>query len=246
MAQTPTQTQTMKFTTDCQLSAGKVTEIKLPNLSKLCKIPNKITITSYDDDGNEAPATGIQCRIYTGSGEIIHRSEPQFRLSNEIDLAPYIGLVEKTGTLKVGLTNRSTDSIKLRIYTEYTSSYGGILLEEKIDHFENVLNEIYNKGYCTRIVLSFNKPLDSLEFAGVASCIEGAEQWVQPLNVPIDADNNDANAVYNIDLTSEGLGALYSDNLNFLELRAHAKKSAEGREVFYMYVIAYGFPRSAP
>jgi hypothetical protein len=232
----------MKFVTDCLLSAGKMTDIKLPNLSKLCKIPSKLTITSYDDEGVESPATGIQCRIYAGSSEIIHRSEPQMRLSNEMDLAPFMGLVEKTGILKVGLANRSTDTLKLRVYTEYIPSYGGILLEEKIDHFENVLNDIHSKGFCTRIVLSFNKPLESLEFAGVASCVEGAEHWVQALKVPIDSDND--SAVYNIDLTSEGLGALYSDNLNFLELRARAK-AVDSNRVFYMYVIAYGFPRGA-
>ena len=234
----------MKFATDCQLSAGKIAEIKCPNLARYYRIPNRVTISCFEDE--EVPASGLQCRVYAGNTEIIHWAEPSFRLTNELDLSPFIGIVEKTGALKVSITNRSTDTKKLRVYTDYIPSYGSVLLEEKVDHFENVLNEIYNKGYCTRIVLSFNKPLESLEFAGVASCLEGSEHWIQPLNVPVDTadnDGNDGDQVYNIDLTVEGLGAIYSENLNFLELRAKAKRTDDDRSIFYMYVMAYGFPK---
>ncbi len=231
----------MKFVTDCVLSAGKVAELKSPNLAKYCKIPNKVTISVYDDNDREVPATGIQCRIYSGGTEIIHWSEPSFRMTNEIDLSPFIGIIERLGTLKISLTNRTTNPLKIRVYTDYIHSYGSLLVEDKLDHFDNVLNDIYNKGYCTRIVLSFNKPIESLQFASVATCLEGGDSWVHSFNVPA---SSDPEAFYNIDLTSEELGPLYSDNLNFLEIRAQPKKSAgDDRSVFYMYVMAYGFPR---
>jgi hypothetical protein len=92
-------------------------------------------------------------------------------------------------------------------------------------------------------VISFNKEVDTLEFASVAEKEEGGEgAWIEPFNVPIDTELDVEDQLYTIDFTEKNLGPLYSENLNFLEARATAKKAESDRETFYMYVTAYGFP----
>jgi hypothetical protein len=233
----------MKFVTECLLPAGKSNVIQCPNLTKQCQVPGKIMITEKTSEGEEVAISGVLCRIHGGGAEIGNYGEPTFKLSNEINLSPYSGIIEKTGSVTVLLTNRSGDPKRVRVHVDYVESYGGIILEEKIDHFENLLSDIHSKGYCTKLVLTFSQQLESLEFANVAECLEGQESWVQPLNVPIDDDLDLDDQVYVIDFTTPELGSMYSENLNFMELRAHMKPtSGERQPTMYMYVTAYGFP----
>ena len=232
----------MKFVTECLLPAGKSNQTTLPNLTKKCQIPIKIIITERVS-GVEVPISGILCRVHGGGTEIGNLGEPTFKLSNEIDLSPYLGMVEKTGQVSVTLTNRSSDPKHVKIYAEYTSSYGGVLLEEKIDHFETLLRDIQSKGFCTKLVLSFSHPLQSLEFANVAECLDGSENWIQSINVPIDDELDVEDQIYVIDFTTPDLGSDYSENLNFMGLRAQTKTTNEEHQpTLYLYVTAYGFP----
>jgi hypothetical protein len=231
----------MKFSTTCFLSVGKSATLQCPNLTKKCKIPIKIVLTEVDSDGNETPASAIICKLSTGGTEIGHLNEPSFRLTNEIDLSSYKGVIDRNGTVTVNLTNRSTDPKNLMMHTEYVESFGGILSEEKIDHFETLLTDIKTKGFCTRLVITANRQLESLEFAGKAEC-DDHESWVQPLNVPIDTELDVDDQVYNIEFAAAELGPLYSENLEFLELRAKAVKTEADTGTFYLYVLAYGFP----
>ena len=131
--------------------------------------------------------------------------------------------------------------------TVYRESKGGILIEDKTDHYEQVLKNIKAKGYCTRMVLTFNKPLTVLEFATVAEHVPDANQssevgWIQGLSVPVDNELSPEDQMYVIDLVEQG--EMYPDHLDFLELRAKAEKKDGDNEPLYMYLIAYGFPYS--
>lgn len=235
----------MRFITTCFVTAGKCNTIKLPILTKQSLVPSLISITEIKD-GEEVPITGVLCRVSTGGTEVGNYGEPTFKLTNELDLSPYKGIVDRFGNVSVIITNRTSDPKRVKLYTDYKPSHGGVLLEEKIDHFEKLLNDIHSKGFCTRLVLSFNKAVETLEFASVAEHVEGHEgavgEWIQPFNVPIDTELDVDDQVYTIDFASPDLGSLYSENLNFLEVRAVPKKTDTGSEAFLMYVTAYGFP----
>lgn len=229
----------MKFVTSCVVAAGKTNTINFPNLTKRSLIPIKLTITEQQD-GEEVPINGCLARVHAGGLELCNCGEPTFKLTNELDLSMYKGLVERTGVVSITITNRTTGVKRLKLYSEYASSYGGVLLEEKTDHCENLLHDIHAKGFCTKLVISFNKQADVLEFANTAECLEG--KWLEPFSIPIDNELDVDDQIYTIDFTSEDLGAEYSENLNFLEARATAKKSENDKEPLYMYVTAFGFP----
>lgn len=231
----------MKFVTACVITAGKTTTINFPVLTKQSLVPNIISLTELKGD-EEVPLTGVLCRVHTGSAEVGSYGEPSFKLTNVIDLSSHKGLVDRNGKVSITITNRTTDPKRVKVYTDYRSSFGSILLEEKIDHFDNLLNDIHSKGFCTRLVISFNKPIETLEFASVANHIEGEGEWIQPFNVPIDNELDVEDQVYTIDFAEKDLGPLYSENLNFLEMRVVAKKVENDREPLYLYATAYGFP----
>lgn len=239
----------MRFVTTCLVTAGKTNTINFPILTKQSLVPSLISVTEIKD-GEEVPITGVLCRVHAGGTEIGNYGEPTFKLTNELDLTSFKGLVDRSGKVSVTLTNRTTDPKRVKLYTDYRSSHGSVLLEEKIDHFENLLNDIHSKGFCTRLVISFNKAVEALEFASVAEHVdcEGTDdecaigEWIQPFNVPIDTELDVEDQVYTIDFADKDLGPLYSENLNFLETRVVAKKADNDREPLYIYVTAYGFP----
>jgi hypothetical protein len=232
----------MRFITTCVLTSGKSEQIEFPNLTRISKVPCKITITEEVREGEEIASTGILCRIHAGGVEVGNYGEPSFRLTNEMDLSPYKGVVDRTGRVSVLVTNRTTDPKRLKFYIDYEKSMGGLLIEEKIDHFANVLNTIYNAGFCTKLIISFSRQVNRLEFASIAECEDSDGQWIEPFNVPIDKDLDIEDQVYTIDFTQKDLGAWYSDNLNFLVMRVEATKKDKDEPPLYMYISAYGFP----
>lgn len=231
----------MKFRTDCYLKNNTNHEIRFPNLTKQCKVPIMIVITETVDD-EEVPATNVMCRVTCNGSDIGNFNEPSFRLSNEIDLTPFKGIIDRSGKVGINLTNRSGDHKHLKVYCSYTDSYGSVILEEKTDHFEKLLSDIHARGFCTRLILMPSRKLDSLEFASTAECVVGIEDWIQPFDVPCDKELDAEDQTCNIDFSSNELGALYSENLNFLELRVNYPK-VEGADTLYVYAIAYGFPK---
>jgi hypothetical protein len=235
----------MRFVTTCLVAAGKTNTIGLPILVKQSLVPGHIVISEVKG-GEETPITGILCRVHAGGNEVGNYGEPSFQTSNEIDLDSFKGIVDRSGKVSITITNRTPEPKRVKIYTTYRTSYGSVILEEKIDHFENLLNDIHHKGYCTRLVISFNKHLETLEFASVAEHLGSDEdegdnvRWIQPFNVPIDSELDLEDQIYTINFAGKDLGQLYSENLNFLELRAVKKDS--DKETLYMYATAYGFP----
>lgn len=229
----------MKFVTECKLTSGKSTTVTVPNLTKKLLIPSKITL-NQTEGGKESPVKGILCRVNSKGAELAVCGEASFMLSNEIELNQSI--VEKSGAASINITNRSTDHKNIKMYVEYSRSYGSVLMEEKIDHFENVLSEIHKKGFCTRVLVTFSKDVDAIEFASVAECVDEKDKWVEPFSVPMDKELDLEDRICNIDLTSNDLGPMYSDYLNFLEMRVTETKKDDNREPLYMYIIAYGYP----
>lgn len=233
----------MRFVTTCLVTAGKSNTIGFPVLTKQSYVPNKIIVTEIGSDGEERAVNGILCRVHAGGAEIGNFGEPTFKLTNELNLSSYKGVVDRSGKVSISITNRSSEPKRLKLYTDYTRSHGSVILEEKIDHFENLLNDVHSKGFCTRLVISFNKQVESLEFANVAELEgDGEGNWIEPFNVPIDKELDVDDQVYTIDFTEKDLGPIYSENLNFLQVNATAKKVENDRETFYMFVTAYGFP----
>ena len=235
----------MKFVTECLLPPQKSAVLLSPILTKQSYIPCKITITEIVG-GEEVPVSCILCRVHAGGQEVGCYGEPTLRISNEIDLSGYMSTVEKTGKVSITVTSRSPDPKRLKVCTEYQPSYGGLLLEEKLDHYENLLKDIHSKGHCTRMVMSFSKEITSLEFASVSECVDEPTSWIEPFNIPIDTDLDLDDQVYTIDFTTQDLGAQYSECLNFLETRVVSPKKHENdNEPCYMYVSAYGFPHNS-
>ena len=230
----------MKFATECKLTSGKSTTVTMPNLTKKLLVPVKITLNELVE-GVEKPVKGIMCKVSSrGTSELAVCGEASFRLSNEIELCR--SLVEKSGVISINITNRSTDHKTVKIYVEYSHSYGSVLVEEKVDHFETILSEIHKRGFCSRILVTFNKEVEGIEFASVANCIDEKAKWLEPFSVPIDQELDLDDRICNIDLTSNELGPLYSEYLNFLEMRVSETKKDDSREPLYMYIIAYGYP----
>jgi hypothetical protein len=226
------------------VSAGKPYNFTLPNLTKQSLVPNKVTITELDDNNDETPVSGIMCKISSGGTEVGNYNEPHFRLTNELDLSPYQGIVNRTGMATVNISNRSNSMKKLVLCSDYKESYGGVLYEDKIDHFENLLNDIHTKGYCTRIVVSFNKQVKKMQLAPVCDCDEEGGSWIEALTVPLEPELDIDDQIYTIDLTNKDLGPQYSENLNFLSAQVEVERNEDDKSPFYMYVTAYGFPYS--
>lgn len=226
----------MIFTTDLHITSNNVMDINLPDMTRKNMVPWKLTINQMNgpkDDKTESPARDIICRVFS-SVEIVNLSEAFFRVENVIDLSPYFGFIERYGRLRVNINNRHKEPRSFRIITEYKSSMGGLLYQERANTFENIMDNISKLGYCTKLTLCFNKPLQELSFLTTSTCQQG--NWIDSFGTDTSTDEDQ---VYLFDFTSDDLKE-YADDLQYLKLNALA--TTEDNTPLLAYVMAWGFP----
>ena len=230
---------------------GDPITVNCPDLTHRCLIPHRLVINQLseecDEDGNriEKPVKDItSIKVQSGGGEVVLFSRQVLRLNNVCDFTPYESSIEKRGNVQLTL-NQSKGHNQYIIHVFYKHSYGGILYDEKCQSFDKVMSSIVDKGICTKLILSFNKPLASLEFPLTATCHEDEdlEQWIDPLGLPIDSEKSTVDEVYEVDFTEPGIISHPSDikNMTLVVREREDENDDERREPLIGYVIAYGF-----
>jgi hypothetical protein len=137
--------------------------------------------------------------------------------------------------LTVNLTNKYREAKQYTVIVEYEKSFGSILFQQKTDKFDRVLKDIYATGLCTRLSMSFNRPVKELQLRTLTD-FDGND-WISPLEVGITAD---ADPVYNIEFADEF--ALFGPFLNFMQLVVTDSTNDDGADPLQMYVTAHGYP----
>ena len=231
----------MRFANRCRLTSGKQILVKCPNLTSRSYVPSKLEIVETHGD-TETPTKNILCRVTTGNVETCNYAEPFFHLQNTIDLGPCMTYVLKNGQVDLLITNKGKDVKNLVVYTDYIESPGSVIYNEKIDHFENVLENIYNSGRCTKLILSFNRAVEELKCATLSECVDCPDEWIAPFNIDIDEEAGD-DAVYALEFTGELSD--YPRFMNYMQLNVidSADEETRRQEPLYMYVVAYGYPK---
>lgn len=226
----------MIFTTDVKVQQNNKETIRLPDMTLKFMVPSVIEIaelTGGRDAKRTVPARDIICRVFSGT-EICSMGEPFFQGSNTIDLDPYRGFIEKNGRVSIDLSNKDKTIREFRITTKYVPSYGGCLMQERFTAFDAVVPSIAKLGRCTKLTLSFNKPIESLSFLTISSCIEG--DWIESFSADVEGQLDE---VFVFDFISPDLSA-YMDYFDSLSLKV--KPVVEEGSVLMAYVTAYGFP----
>jgi hypothetical protein len=225
----------MKFMSECTLQCNKPLELALPDVTYRHMVPHRITIVQVSgptDKQVEEPARGIQCRIIANT-ELMNLSEPYFQNNNVISLTDNWAQVRSYGRIKLTLTSKNKDVRRYRVYSEYKETYGGVLYEDKVDKFDNVLTTIHERGRCSRINITCSKALKSLDFVTTFCCVEG--DWIESFGASIDSDPS---TIYSFDFTQGDLKE-YVDLLKYMQLQITGSGSDDD---LYVYITASGFP----
>lgn len=214
-----------------------------PNLSSQKLIPSYVTITEVVA-GEETAPKDISCKLSVGNIELYNCGEAYFNISNEFDLASCLLNISKCPKLEVGLSNRSSNVKNMAITVTYTESIGQLIYQDKVDHFEDVLRSVHRSGLCTKLILSFNRPLKSLACATTVECLDVPEEWVQPFEI-ISGDNGDTDPSEPVLYGIECNGELFTQFFEYMQLRVEDDAPEEVKKVnpLVLYVMAYGFPR---
>lgn len=224
----------MIISTDVKIRQGiKLDMIAFPNFAiDKNLIPNNITI--YE---NDTLATDITVKFYYNGINIFEYQEPYFQLYNSINLAEYKYLLDKGCNLELLILTSSKNWKEYRIQLEYIQSAGMIIYQQKTTSIDKILKEIIEKGSCTRLVVSFNKPIKNLKIVPVFRpiAIDSSEPWIYPIEIVDSADNS-----YMVDFTGEN--KIYSKYLEFMKMTYVEPESLpENDTELYIYVTAYGF-----
>jgi hypothetical protein len=227
----------MRILSKLKLIAGKQGQIFCPDLTCQQLVPCKITIMEQCD-GVERPARDILCKINSGSGgELFNSSEAYFHITHEFDLTPCMYTVVKTGKVDITITSRSKELKHISIYTDYVESYGSIIYQEKVDHFEDVLRNVSKCGRCSKLILSFNRPVKDIHCLATAECLDKPDDWISSFDIVVSQEDTS----YSLDCAGEQ----YAKYLDFMQLQISDGASEEVRrsEPLVLYIVAYGFPR---
>jgi len=219
----------MKFTSKCKITAGKSEILEFPNMSKALMIPMRVVIF----EGQATACKEILCKIVSGSTELVNLAEPYFVQSNLIDLSDHMNAVKRGCDLIVSLTNKSRDVKQYTVEVEYEKSFGAIIYQQKTDKFDRILKDIHLLGTCTRLVLSFNRPIKELQLRTLTEC--DGNDWISPLEVTV----NEETPGYTIEFTDDL--SLFAQNLNFMQLVVGDSTNDNQVEPLQVYVLAYGY-----
>lgn len=243
----------MQVSSTVLLARGKSKSIPFPNLSKeKYLVPTRISVHELQN-GTECDAHYITVVLKNNNANLFTYESAYFELNNEIDLSDYNYKVNDGSNFSIDLKSDASapghagDSRVFKVVIEYAKSYGNIIYQNEVVEHDKVLEEVFNCGYCTRLVLKFSAPQKKVELLSTVSRErndddEDDDDWFDPLELG-NAENN----TYIIDLTDDGF-KIYSKFLNFMTLKAEnlCDKSLDddaddtNRET-KLYVIAYGF-----
>jgi hypothetical protein len=231
------------FTTDVLVKYNNRTMLSLPDMTKKFMIPYKVEIYELSgpkDNKTLTKAKDIICRFMTRH-ELFKLCEPYFTNNHVVDMEKYIGDIENYGRLNVELSNKGDGVREFRFISHYRFSQGGIIFQERNVVFDKFMEEISKAGRCSKISLSFNRPIKKIFCLTTSCCVEG--DWIESFSVENDSENpsdEDDEMVYEFDF----LDSLsdYIDYLNFLKLKV--EYDTEDKEILNAYITAYGFPNA--
>lgn len=227
----------MKILTRVKMPSNKQQiTVLCPDLTAQQLVPSKIVITE-SSGSEEVPVKDIACKVVGGGTELYNYAESYFHIGNELDLSPCMYAIEKSGKVELQITNRSRDVKNLAVYTEYIHSLGGIIYQDRLDHFEDVLKNIHKSGRCTKLILSFSRSVDDIQFATTAECVDQPDSWISSFNIITEPGDDD---IYALDCAGE----MYAKYFDFMQLQVIDGATEEVRrlEPLNLYVLAYGFP----
>lgn len=231
----------MKLTKKCSLSSRtQAVKFVLPDFTDRGMIPSKISITEQVGSGDNKqtiPIRDIDCKV-ASSCELFYLKSPYFQCSNEINLLDKYATISDGFPVTVLLNSCIHDANPrdVSVEIEYTRTDGIIIFQNTYDgNFEKVLDEVYQAGRCTTLILSFDQPVKdgqlvrSFEYEESDTDVD----WIQGLEL----GDTDEDHSYTIDFTSPEL-VNYPRYLEYLRLNA---KSSDPENALKLYVLAYGF-----
>lgn len=233
------QETTMVFATDIKVQQNNKETLRVPDMTLKCMVPYKLEfyeVTGPRDARTTIPAKDLICRIFAG-GELCALGEPFFRESNQIDLTPYIGFIERHGRINIDMFNKDKTIREFRVVAHYMFSHGGVLYQERCTGFENVISNIAKAGRCTKLSITFSRVVDSVSFLTTSSCTTG--DWIESFSAD---GSKDPDEVYLFDFVSPELSA-YMDYFDYLSLKVKCDEPENG-QILQAYITAWGFPHN--
>lgn len=231
----------MKFTVTTRIGPNKLGTVQTPSmLHSHHLIPESVRI-ELEQTGERPPARDIQCKILTGNTELENNQEAFFNVSDGVNLSNHYKALQRVGDLTLHITNRMNEPRVFRVSVEYTKCEGVLMHQERYDNFDKVFTNAATVGYCTRLVLSFNKQVPKIQIRPLAECDPGETQftWLSVQDIePCDTIDPDAGGRSVFVIADEDMEQLAS-YMEYLELVVDPAI----KENLQLYVLAYGFPK---
>jgi hypothetical protein len=233
----------MKFITKVRINANKMVSVQSPSMLYTQRmIPQSVRIETMNPD---APARDVQCKIMTGPTEIENNQEAYFNVNDEVSLVPHYKVLQRAGDLTLTITNKCTELREFRVIVDYVKCEGVLMHQERYDsQYEKVFTNAATAGYCTRMVLSFNRPVAKLQLTPLTMCDPGDSQfeWLSTQEIaPCDVENGGRPVFVIADEDMQQL-ASYMEYIQ-LSVEDSATQEVKDRQNLQMYVLAYGFPK---
>jgi hypothetical protein len=240
----------MKFVSNTFIPPNKLQVVPFPSVLQNNRLmPSSIVIEENNADVF-VPARDIQCKIMTGTLELENNQEAFFNVNDEIKLDSHAKLLQRTGDLILHIMNKRGALRNFRITVDYTDCGGVLMHQERYDmQYDKVFTNISNVGTCTRLVLSFNRLVTSLEIRPTCICLpEGTDfEWISTAIVSpcdtIDPDSvNGGRSVFVI--ADEDMKQL-ANYMEYLQLVVEdpAPQEVKDGQNLMLYAVAYGFPK---
>lgn len=240
----------MKFITTVHIQGNRPCTVHSPNmLNSHWLIPQTVRIETLGG-GNSTPARDIQCKISTSVVELENNQEAFFNVYDEVSLAAHYKALQRTGDLSLVVTNRCPEPRQFRVIVDYCKCEGVLMHQERYDGtYDKVFTNISNVGYCTRLVLSCNRPVSKLTIRPLAECEpEDTEfEWLTTQDVEpcetLDAGSPSGGRPVFI-IGDEDMQQL-AQYLDFIQLSIVDPLPEEERakRPLHLSVLAYGFPK---
>ena len=228
----------MSFTTTVKIAGGKNEKIELPNLAlKFGLIPEKIKV-EQTLNGESGPAKSIDLVVTTGNTQLFQASRALFDITNIVDLSDKTNSLGEGRTVTLLLSNRHREPVAFTINVHYACHQGNLIFQNRYDMFDNVLQEVYNSGQITRLVLVFSWKVSGVKLLPTFTH-DSSIEWIDGLEL----GDSDENGVYAIDFASDDL-SLYSQYLNFMKLdipKEHMSRGEDNEENLTLSVVSYGY-----
>jgi hypothetical protein len=219
----------------------KFERMDLPNLAQDKNlVPNNIKIFHIDDNKKLSSANDIHFKFYVDNQDLIDCNRAYFNLmENFISLEDYKSYLSKGKTCQIWMSS-SSDVIKnYRIIVEYVENNGYIFYQAVLEKTDKLFHEITERGHCTQLILSFNKPVKNLKMLSLINISEDIDDWFYSFDISDDSEN-----IYCIDFTK--MNKVYIKFLKFMKLvfEEVVQTDDKDEDQLKIFVICYGYDRS--